>query len=58
MPHVFDRLRRGARARAGGGSGIGLAVVKELITAHGGTVSADSGPGTPDRAAGRGRHSG
>ncbi|WP_257153814.1 ATP-binding protein [Streptomyces lunaelactis] len=30
LPHVFDRLWRGARARAGGGSGIGLAVVKEL----------------------------
>ncbi|MGX1365070.1 two-component system sensor histidine kinase BaeS [Streptomyces canus] len=45
LPHVFDRLWRGARARAGGGSGIGLAVVKELITAHGGTVTAASGPG-------------
>ncbi|WP_149546855.1 sensor histidine kinase [Streptomyces marokkonensis] len=45
LPHVFDRLWRGARARAGGGSGIGLAVVKELVTAHGGTVTADSGPG-------------
>ncbi|MCX5061931.1 MULTISPECIES: ATP-binding protein [unclassified Streptomyces] len=44
LPHVFDRLWRGARARAGGGSGIGLAVVKELVTAHGGTVTADSGP--------------
>ncbi|WP_262063312.1 sensor histidine kinase [Streptomyces sp. STR69] len=45
LPHVFDRLWRGTRARAGGGSGIGLAVVKELVTAHGGTVTADSGPG-------------
>ncbi|MFI8092124.1 ATP-binding protein [Streptomyces sp. NPDC086080] len=44
LPHVFDRLWRGARARAGGGSGIGLAVVKELVTAHGGTVAVDSGP--------------
>ncbi|WP_405541126.1 HAMP domain-containing histidine kinase [Streptomyces phaeochromogenes] len=45
LPHVFDRLWRGARARSTGGSGIGLAVVKELVTAHGGTVTADSGPG-------------
>ncbi|MEU5221476.1 ATP-binding protein [Streptomyces toyocaensis] len=45
LPQVFDRLWRGARARAGGGSGIGLAVVKELVTAHGGTVTAASGPG-------------
>ncbi|MFJ9542487.1 sensor histidine kinase [Streptomyces sp. NPDC101225] len=44
-PHVFDRLWRGARARSAGGSGIGLAVVKELVSAHGGTVTADSGPG-------------
>lgn len=45
LPHVFDRLWRGARTRAEGGSGIGLAVVKELVTAHGGTVAAASGPG-------------
>ncbi|MCX4853515.1 sensor histidine kinase [Streptomyces canus] len=45
LPYVFDRLWRGTRARSTGGSGIGLAVVKELITAHGGTVCADSGPG-------------
>ncbi|MFJ8114025.1 ATP-binding protein [Streptomyces sp. NPDC096132] len=34
LPYVFQRLWRGARARAGGGSGIGLVVVNELITAH------------------------
>ncbi|WP_327727488.1 HAMP domain-containing histidine kinase [Streptomyces sp. NBC_00487] len=45
LPHVFDRPWRGARARSAGGNGIGLAVVKELVTAHGGTVTADSGPG-------------
>lgn len=44
LPHVFERLWRGARARVGGGSGVGLAVVNELVTAHGGTVTADSGP--------------
>lgn len=49
LPHVFDRLWRGARARAGGGSGIGLAVVKELVTAHGGTVTAGSEPGCGTR---------
>ncbi|MBQ0988221.1 HAMP domain-containing histidine kinase [Streptomyces sp. F63] len=44
LPHVFDRLWRGSAARDVGGSGIGLAVVKELVTAHGGTVEAASGP--------------
>ncbi|MEU6538490.1 HAMP domain-containing sensor histidine kinase [Streptomyces sp. NPDC047000] len=44
LPHVFERLWRGGRARTTGGSGIGLAVVKELVTAHGGTVGAASGP--------------
>jgi two-component system sensor histidine kinase BaeS len=45
LPHIFDRLWRGRQARAVAGSGIGLAVVRELITAHGGTVTADSHPG-------------
>jgi two-component system sensor histidine kinase BaeS len=45
LPHVFDRLWRGQRARAVAGSGIGLAVVRELVTAHGGTVTAQSPPG-------------
>jgi two-component system, OmpR family, sensor histidine kinase BaeS len=48
LPHVFQRLWRGQHARAVAGSGIGLAVVRELITAHGGTVTAASpgGAGT------------
>ncbi|MFD1661078.1 sensor histidine kinase [Streptomyces caeni] len=45
LPYVFDRLWRGTRARATGGSGIGLAVVKELVTAHGGSVTAEPSPG-------------
>jgi two-component system sensor histidine kinase BaeS len=42
LPHIFDRLWRGQQARATSGSGIGLAVVRELVTAHGGTVAAHS----------------
>ena len=44
LPHVFDRLWRGRGRQDAAGSGIGLAVVRELVTAHGGTVEATSGP--------------
>ena len=42
VPRVFDRLWRGSADRDRAGSGIGLAVVRELVTAHGGTVEAVS----------------
>ena len=45
LPHVFDRFYRAdeSRARATGGAGLGLAIVRQLVTAHGGKVKADSG---------------
>ena len=45
LPHVFDRFWRGERARRVAGSGIGLAVVAELVRAHGGQVEVSSPPG-------------
>jgi two-component system sensor histidine kinase BaeS len=36
--HVFDRFYRGRAGRSSGGSGIGLAVVKQLVVAHEGEV--------------------
>jgi signal transduction histidine kinase len=49
LPHLFERFYRAdpARDRASGGSGIGLTIVRTLVHAHGGQVTADSdGPGT------------
>lgn len=47
LARVFDRFWRapGSRARAAEGSGVGLAVVSELVRAHGGTVEVSSRPG-------------
>ncbi|WNB86984.1 HAMP domain-containing sensor histidine kinase [Cellulomonas sp. ATA003] len=54
LPHVFERFYRAdtARDRVHGGSGIGLAITKALVEAHGGSVSvhsAGSGQGTTFR---------
>ena len=45
LPRIFDRFWRGRGATGVAGSGIGLAVVAELVRAHGGTVNAASTPG-------------
>lgn len=46
LPFIFERFYRGekSRSREQGGAGIGLAIVKELIEAHGGQVGAASAP--------------
>jgi PAS domain S-box-containing protein len=50
LPHVFERFRRidGARGRSIEGSGIGLALVQELVKLHGGSIAVESrvGEGT------------
>jgi PAS domain S-box-containing protein len=51
LPHVFERFYRvkGASGRSYEGSGIGLALVQELVKLHGGTVRAESEPGHGSR---------
>ena len=54
LPHLFDRLYRAdeSRTRRTGGAGLGLAIARAIVTAHGGTVrvtSAGRGRGTAVR---------
>ena len=44
VPRVFDRFYRGeaSRSRATGGSGLGFAIVKGIVEAHGGSVGVET----------------
>jgi signal transduction histidine kinase len=47
LEHVFERFYRAddARTRAFGGAGLGLSIAEQLVTGHGGRISAVSTPG-------------
>ncbi|HTG09787.1 MAG TPA: ATP-binding protein, partial [Candidatus Eisenbacteria bacterium] len=44
LPHIFDRFRQGdsSATRPQGGLGLGLAIARQLVELHGGTIRAES----------------
>ncbi len=42
LPHIFEQFYTGDRSRKGRGVGLGLAIAKRIIEAHGGSITATS----------------
>ena len=42
LPHLFERFYQGNSDRHASGSGLGLYLTRQIITAHGGTIWAEN----------------
>ncbi|MBO6166772.1 MAG: HAMP domain-containing histidine kinase [Kiritimatiellae bacterium] len=45
LPHIFKRFWRAEKSRSLPGNGLGLALVKAIVSSYGGTVRCESNPG-------------